>query len=122
MVNSHRRRLAFSLRTLFVLLTVFGVWLGWQVQIVRERKELLKSLDGRKSIRVVFSAEVPVRMRGGHEASIPIWRCWLGDKPVQFVFILFVYPPDKTEQLKAAFPEARFIDDFDTYAAMMVTH
>jgi hypothetical protein len=30
-------RFAFGLRTLFIVMTIFGVWLGWQVKIVQER-------------------------------------------------------------------------------------
>ncbi len=40
MTNAHapkRRWLRFSLRTLFVVLTAAGVWLGWNVYRVRER-------------------------------------------------------------------------------------
>ena len=38
-------RVAFSLRTLFVVVTIIGVWLGWQLSIVRERKTLLAELE-----------------------------------------------------------------------------
>ena len=31
----------FSLRTLFVVVTIFGVWLGWQLKWIRERREFL---------------------------------------------------------------------------------
>ena len=35
---------SFSLRTMFVLVTIFGVWLGWQRKFVRERKAVLAEL------------------------------------------------------------------------------
>lgn len=47
MATSARRiwfRFAFSLRTLFLVLTGFGVWLGWQLSIVRERKSVLAEI------------------------------------------------------------------------------
>jgi hypothetical protein len=34
-----RRWFAYSLRTLFVVVTVFGCWLGWNINIVRQRRE-----------------------------------------------------------------------------------
>ncbi len=33
-----RRWFRFSLRTLFVVVTVFGVWLGWEIKYVRDRR------------------------------------------------------------------------------------
>ena len=36
-----RRWFRFSLRTMFVAVTVFGVWLGWQLKIVREREAII---------------------------------------------------------------------------------
>ena len=36
-----RRWFRFTLRTLFVLLTFFGVWLGWNLHQVREREAIL---------------------------------------------------------------------------------
>ncbi len=40
-----RRWPRFTLRTLFVVVTVFGVWLGWNVHQVHERDRLLESRD-----------------------------------------------------------------------------
>lgn len=44
-----RRWFAYSLRTLFVVVTVFGCWLGYELNWIRERHELLakhESLHG----------------------------------------------------------------------------
>src|SRR5690242_12542980 len=40
----NRRWLRFSIRTLLVAVTIFCVWLGWQVSIVRERTRALAEL------------------------------------------------------------------------------
>jgi hypothetical protein len=40
-----RRWLRFSLRTLFVVVTVFACWLGWNVNRVRQRYELIEYLN-----------------------------------------------------------------------------
>src|ERR1700690_2367557 len=42
-----RRWLRFSLRTLFVVVTVFGIWLGWQTNVVRERRTMRDWLEAR---------------------------------------------------------------------------
>ena len=41
-----RRWFRFSLRTLFVLVTIFGVWLGVQVKWIRDRHEALMQYRG----------------------------------------------------------------------------
>ena len=41
----NRRWLRFSLRTLFVVVTVIACWLGWNLHQVRERDRLLESRD-----------------------------------------------------------------------------
>src|SRR5688572_1153388 len=42
-----RRWLRFSVRTLLVAVTIFCMWLGWQVSIVRERKAVQDLVLGR---------------------------------------------------------------------------
>ena len=41
-----RRWLRYSLRTFFIVLTIFGVWLGVQVKWIRDRHEALRELHG----------------------------------------------------------------------------
>jgi hypothetical protein len=41
---SRRRWPRFSLRTLFVVVTVFGIWLAWNANRVRERNNLVEYL------------------------------------------------------------------------------
>jgi hypothetical protein len=43
-LKSRRRYLTFSLRTLFVVTTVFAVWLGTVVNRARERREAVKAI------------------------------------------------------------------------------
>ena len=44
MTAPHRRWFAFSLRTMFVVVTIFGAYLSWQMQIVRERKAVIAEI------------------------------------------------------------------------------
>ncbi|HEY2841387.1 MAG TPA: hypothetical protein VGJ26_19675, partial [Pirellulales bacterium] len=46
--SPRRRRLQFGLRSLFVLVAVLAIplgWITWQQRIVRERREILKTLN-----------------------------------------------------------------------------
>ena len=47
-------RLRFSLRTLFVMVTLVCVWIGWQVNWIRQRHEAIKS-----SIALSFGGDTP---------------------------------------------------------------
>ena len=38
-------RLAFSLRSMFIVMTFFGLWLAWQRHIVEERKAILAQIE-----------------------------------------------------------------------------
>lgn len=40
----------FSLRSMFVALTLIGCWLGWNVPQIRERRQLLDSLRAREAV------------------------------------------------------------------------
>lgn len=49
-VGPRRRWFRFSLRTLFVLLTVFACWLGWNVHRSQERMRILRQLTLQRAI------------------------------------------------------------------------
>jgi hypothetical protein len=41
---SRRRWFQFSLRTMFMAVTVFALWLGWELRIVRQRLAMLREI------------------------------------------------------------------------------
>jgi hypothetical protein len=49
MTAPRRRWFAFSLRALFVVVTVFGCWLGYQLNWIRERHEALSTGTAREA-------------------------------------------------------------------------
>jgi hypothetical protein len=108
-----RRWFRFSLRTMFVMVTLFSFWLGWQAWIVRERLAMRKWLDDNGG-----SAGPPMRLvdeRGPfvfeQVNTLPFWRRWLGDESIRSVsFPVFPAPSEHVAQLERAkriFPEAR---------------
>jgi hypothetical protein len=42
--SPNRRWFRYSLRTLFIVVTIFGIWFGWNLKTVRERKAVLVAL------------------------------------------------------------------------------
>src|SRR5258708_25825084 len=78
--KSRRRWFAFRLRTMFVVVTLFAAWLGWNVSIVNARRALRQSaLKDASFIRPIRSLQVaPAKT-----PELSIWRKWLGDEPTE---------------------------------------
>src|SRR5262245_33675445 len=102
-----RRWLRFSLRTLLVLVTVFCVWLGWQVSIVHERKAALAKPGIVE--RVVYPGDDEWN-KADSVPTLPFWRYWMGDRPVPSIILsedhaLEVGLPG-TDELQRVFPDS----------------
>ena len=107
-----RRWFSFSLRTMFVVVTVFGVWLGWQLKIVRDRKALLAEISHEQ--HTLEEMEADPSGNGGSNAHwaadfpfarIPLYRRLLGDKSYPHL-VLEATSPQLLERIENAFPEA----------------
>jgi hypothetical protein len=126
--------LRFSLRALFVALTLIAVWLGWNVSIVRKRDRLRELINGTtvsgRSMAVITQAEgdaraprevkeriaphvveaFGIRNRGGTmigprgSPDLSLVRRWLGDEAV--FIILLDHESELQDEVAAAFPEA----------------
>ena len=93
---------AFSLRTVFVVVTVVGCWLGYEVHWIRSRTQTSNDLRAQGHIvrvRISGSASSP-------DAKIPFWRCWFGDSPVGVIEYLGKWREGERERLQSLFPEA----------------
>ncbi len=104
-----RRWFRFSLRTMFVLVTLLGVWLGWQMKIVRDRQAVWKSIKTRGG-RVSTQASIILPLPAQPEPSIPELshiRQLLGDKNVVEISLSDDHSDDEMSKVQAAFPEAR---------------
>jgi hypothetical protein len=90
---------------LFLAITAFGIWLGWQLHVVREGSEWIKAIRLRGGSVAMwedrFAAAGPAFAR-----SVPWYRRILGDRPVVYLMLYPDCPADEKDQIEAAFPDA----------------
>src|SRR5690349_9113421 len=95
-----RRRFAFSLRTLFILVTASICWLGWNIHLVNKRKQIahyiLTDID-----RQAIAYGSPLRPW----LDIPIGWKLLGVRRVRRIELGANIYRDDYEHIKEAFPE-----------------
>jgi hypothetical protein len=100
----------YSLRGLFVAITLFGCWLGWVSSVVRERQAVLRELRADSKFQIVAADEWARRYPAGappqDQAAIPITRRWLGDEAIQEIWRYDGFPDADRERLTRVFPEA----------------
>src|SRR4051812_48362793 len=71
-----RRWFSYSLRTFFVVLTIFGVWLGVQVKWIRDRHEAIQSTTA----TIGWPGVAPLSLRVLGEKGAGVIGCdWTGD-------------------------------------------
>lgn len=105
-MKPRRRWFRYSLRTFFVLLTIFGVWLGVQLRIVQKRRELWRWIEKQDivgTVQVQYLAP---------PATLPWARALLGDRLYDEPRLL---GPDvdrqKLREVDELLPEARIVVD-----------
>lgn len=106
--------LRFSLRTLFVLMTVLCCWLGWELSIVRQRKAVRREFEAKGILRFVAAEDYARRYLPGVPsepiASVPHLRRWLGDEAIQeILFERWRHEFSEADLVRAqqVFPEAK---------------
>jgi hypothetical protein len=90
-----RRWYQCGLGTLFMAITLLAVWLSWELDYIRERRETRNEVEA-KHIQFLFAHP---------KQSIPFWRVWLGDEPVDCISVLSS-DRDQVMRIKRLFPEA----------------
>lgn len=106
------RRLRFSLRTLFVALTVVCVVLGWQGRSIYERRSVLSWMHEHASCHpALMGKHLRRKVLAAFDCPEPPWfRKVLGDCRVPPGFWCFQEPlsASELERIKQAFPEVPF--------------
>jgi hypothetical protein len=92
-----RRRFHFGLRTLFVVVAVFGCWLGWQIHVVRSRYGFLRHMKHDRVPGMTYNT-------GNHE-EVPIWRRWMGDYGIIDMHVPIDATAEEGATAKSLFPE-----------------
>jgi len=97
----NRRWLRFSIRTLLVAVTIFCVWLGWQVSIVRERKALVPLV--RQTGGAAWAFDEPWMQPADGPGS---FRKLIGDRAWLHIVLPKKHDPNDLARVDLAFPEA----------------
>lgn len=117
-----RRRLRFSLRTLFVVVTIGGVWLGYSLNWIRERHRELRWISrhgGAYLDGIPKSCYTPKGSPVELVDNPPPWAIRiLGERGV---WVVYIEPPSThdvefaqhVKSIKRLFPESR-VDVLDT--------
>lgn len=102
-----RWRIRFGLRTLLFVLTVFGIWLARETNIVRQRKAAIAEMARLGGGPVWVENLTAAQAAQWTTPEIPFWRRWLGDKPVVQLILPYEYTDDAetSERIVALFPE-----------------
>jgi hypothetical protein len=112
MTDAPRRWLRFSLRTMLGAFTVVTVWLGWNVWLIRERRNALSELGSQFEFATADewrSAEDDRVARGRDNpapAQINGLRRWMGDRAIQHYTLPIDVSQKTADRLAWLFPEA----------------
>jgi len=108
-----RRWFNFSLRTLFIVVTVLCCWLAWESSVVRNRQAVLSRIRTNSAFNITTAQSYKERYPTGTPvpslARIPLVRRLLGDEAIQEIwFYRWVqsFSEEELSQLTRTFPEA----------------
>jgi hypothetical protein len=108
-----RRWFQFTLRTLFVVATAFGVWLGWERHRVAEREAVAQLVLARHGVidnsnegNADFLVANYQLLVGDKPNRIPRIWLYMGARPIQRLMVpLGEFSLEERRRIKAAFPE-----------------
>ena len=106
MIATKPRWFRFSLRTLFVVVTLFGVWLAIQVKWIRDRREFLKATPETRYVFTVSRGALPWRSQPAAPGLL-----WLfGEPGVNYLSIEAEAGQPFADEARRLFPEAEILD------------
>jgi hypothetical protein len=113
-----RRWFRFSLRTLFVVVTIVACWLGWNVNIVHQRRAMRSMIERRRGeVHVAHPTDWDEIRRLERQllhypspvypdVQVPRLRAFLGDEPIEWII---VRTEAEVAEARALFPEAQAV-------------
>ncbi|HEY2839291.1 MAG TPA: hypothetical protein VGJ26_09090 [Pirellulales bacterium] len=111
-----KRWFRYSLRTLFVVVTLIALGLGFEMKRIHNRHAMRAWLRDGNGWELTWedyksTPSQPSKTPGDPTMQIPRWRMWLGDEPMaQIGFEKSATPADR-ERVKRLFPEAMIWSD-----------
>jgi hypothetical protein len=110
---TRRRWFQFSLGTLFVVVTVFALWLGWQAKIVRDRKNFLMMLNDYEAAQIEnlppgSPVSIAINYPSFEEPTLPFWRHWMGDKARGVILLPVNATDEHLRMARELFPEVKY--------------
>jgi len=113
--NIKRRwfRFAFSLRTLFLVVTVFSIWLGLEVRHVQARKAMAQRIDAAGGSGTFRGKSIWYRL-----PPVAWHRQLLGDRNKPHIQVPENWTADEIANVRWLFPEAK-IDQRSTKRALL---
>jgi hypothetical protein len=105
----------FNLRTMFIVITLLCVLLGWQGNHVRQRKAMLKEFTAKHFVEVTTASSYAARFQGApppeRVATVFFLRNWLGDEAIQEIgYYPHIVGAAKLAEMRGWFPEAKFVE------------
>jgi hypothetical protein len=94
-----RRWLRFSVRTLLVTVTIFCVWLGWNLSELRQRRSVRQYINANGG--AVFNGEPKEPWN-----KLPLSWAMLGEEPVNYVGVPAEFSDEDRMRIMRWFPDA----------------
>ena len=94
-------RFRYSLRTLFILLTIVAAWLGWQVHIVQVRKTWLVHIDSHNGNWSAWDYD-----NLAPPFELPWYRRLLGDQLIGKIMLYEDCTEEDAAKIRKEFPES----------------
>jgi hypothetical protein len=105
----------YSLRVLFLLVAAISIWLGWEVQTVHRRKQMLEWVHEQGGLFDTYVLDeepfppgyVPPDWYFEKLSHFPRRRLWLGDSAIGWINLVHTSATwEQREEVAALFPEA----------------
>lgn len=115
MAAAIRPRFRFGLRTMFAVVTVLCIWLGWNAYVVQRRIQLRRNVE-RESGKVWTLSEYEANPIFAHDIgmmarpTVSAWRRLLGDEGIVQINVGKLFGDgEKFRELESWFPEAEVV-------------